>query len=77
MEGLDNLNLNLLDCSGWSFNFSKMLHHSLCPRTKQWLIETALTQHSPLLYQNNLFLLGMQEHDSQRLLNEFEEKNLN
>jgi hypothetical protein len=26
----------------------------------QWLIETALTKQSPLPYQNNLFLLGMQ-----------------
>jgi hypothetical protein len=32
---------------------------------------------SPLLYQNNLFLLEMQKHENQQLLNEFEEKNLN
>jgi hypothetical protein len=31
---------------------------------------------SPPPYQNNLFLLEMQEHESQWLLNEFEEKNL-
>jgi hypothetical protein len=33
MEGMDDLNLNLLDHSGWSFNFSRMLHNSLCPKT--------------------------------------------
>jgi hypothetical protein len=43
----------------------------------QQLIETALTKQSPLPYQNNLFLLETQEHESQWLLNEFEEKNLN
>jgi hypothetical protein len=42
----------------------------------QWLIETALTKQSPLPYQNNLFLLETQEHESQQLLNEFEGKNL-
>jgi hypothetical protein len=39
---------------------------------KQWLIETALTKQSPLPYQNNLFILERQEHESQWLLNEFE-----
>jgi predicted PurR-regulated permease PerM len=43
----------------------------------QWLIETALTKPSLPPYQNNLFLLETQEHESQVLLNEFEEKNLN
>jgi hypothetical protein len=43
----------------------------------QQLIETALTKHLPLPYQNNLFLLEMQEHETQWLLNEFEEKNSN
>jgi hypothetical protein len=43
----------------------------------QWLIETALTKQSPLPYQNNFFLLEMQEQESEQLLNEFEEKNLN
>jgi predicted PurR-regulated permease PerM len=44
----------------------------------QRLIETALTKYRPPQpYQNNLFLLETQEHESQRLLNEFEEKNLN
>jgi hypothetical protein len=42
----------------------------------QWLIETALTKQSPLPYQNNSYLLETQEHESQQLLNEFEEKNL-
>jgi predicted PurR-regulated permease PerM len=43
----------------------------------QQLTEIALTKQSPLPYQNNLFLLETQEHESQWLLNEFEEKNLN
>jgi predicted PurR-regulated permease PerM len=43
----------------------------------QLLTEIALTKQSPLPYQNNLFLLETQEHESQWLLNEFEEKNLN
>jgi predicted PurR-regulated permease PerM len=43
----------------------------------QQLIETALTKHSLPPYQNNLFLLETQEHESQWLLNEFEENNLN
>jgi predicted PurR-regulated permease PerM len=43
----------------------------------QRLIETVLTKQSPSPYQNNLFPLEMQEHKNQRLLNEFEEKNLN
>jgi hypothetical protein len=43
----------------------------------QWLIETALPKQSPLPYPNNLFLLKTQKHESQWLLNEFEEKNLN
>jgi hypothetical protein len=76
MEGLDDLNLNLLNHSGQSFNFSRMLHNFLCPRTNT-AVETALTKLSPLPYQNNLFLLEMQEHENQQLLNEFEEKNLN
>jgi hypothetical protein len=33
MEGLDDLNLNLLGHNGWNFNFSKMLHNPLCLRT--------------------------------------------
>jgi predicted PurR-regulated permease PerM len=43
----------------------------------QLLTEIALTKQSPLPYPNNLFLLETQKHESQRLLNEFEEKNLN
>jgi hypothetical protein len=43
----------------------------------QWLIETALTKKSPLPYPNNLFVLETQECESQWLLNEFEEMNLN
>jgi hypothetical protein len=31
--GLDDLSLKLLDRSGRSFNFSRMLHNSLCPRS--------------------------------------------
>jgi predicted PurR-regulated permease PerM len=42
----------------------------------QRVIETALTKQSLLPYQNNLFLLEMQEYENQWLLNEFEEKNL-
>jgi hypothetical protein len=77
MEGLGDLNLNLLDQSGWSFNFSRMLHNSCVQGLIQRLTETALTKQSPSPYQNNLFLLETQEHESQQLLNEFEEKNLN
>jgi hypothetical protein len=33
LEGLGDLNLKLLDCSGWRFNFSRMLHNSLCLKT--------------------------------------------
>jgi hypothetical protein len=43
----------------------------------QRLIEAALTKYRPPQpYQNNLFLLETQKHESQQLLNEFEEKNL-
>jgi hypothetical protein len=42
----------------------------------QQLIETALTKQSPPHDQNNLFVLETLEHESQRLLHEFEEKNL-
>jgi hypothetical protein len=42
----------------------------------QWLIETALTKQLPPPYENNLVLLETQEHESQWLLNDFEEKNL-
>jgi hypothetical protein len=77
MEGLDDLNLNLLSRGGRSFNFSRMLHNSLCLRTNTAVIVTALTKQSPPPYPNDLFLLETQEHESQQLLNEFEEKNLN
>lgn len=41
----------------------------------QRLIETALTKQTPGTYQqNNLLLLDTAEHESQRLLAEFEEK---
>jgi hypothetical protein len=43
----------------------------------QWLIERALPKQLPPLYPNNLFLIKAQKHESQWLLNEFEEKNLN
>jgi predicted PurR-regulated permease PerM len=43
----------------------------------QWLIETVFTKQSPPPYKNNLFLLEIQKHESQQLLNEFEENNLN
>jgi hypothetical protein len=43
----------------------------------QGLIETALIEQPPQPYQNNLFLLEGQEHESQKFLNESEEKNLN
>jgi hypothetical protein len=76
IEGLGDLNLNLLGHSEWSFNFSRMLHNSLCPRTNT-AVETALTKQSPLPYPNNLFLLETQKHENQWLLNEFEEMNLN
>jgi hypothetical protein len=43
----------------------------------QQLIETALIKQSPPPCPNNLFLLETQTHESQCLLNEHEEKNLN
>jgi hypothetical protein len=64
MEGLDDLNFNLLDHSGCSFNFSRMLHNSLCPRTNI-VVEAALTKQLPLPYKNNLVILETQEHESQ------------
>jgi hypothetical protein len=77
MEGMDDLNLNLLDHSGWSFIFSRMLYNSLYLR-----INTVVNWDSPhqtftTAQPKYLFLLETQKYEDQQLLNEFEEKNLN
>jgi hypothetical protein len=75
MERLDGLNLNLFGCSGQSFNFSRMLHNSCVQGLIQQLRQSSLNNHPPP-YTNKLILLETQKHESQQLLNEFEERNL-
>jgi hypothetical protein len=55
MEGLDDLNLNLVDRSGWSFNFSRMLHNSLCLRTNTVVNRDSSHQTITSAYKNNCF----------------------
>jgi hypothetical protein len=49
----------------------------LCPRTNTVVNWDSPHQTITPPYQNNLFLLEMQECEIQQLLNEFEEQNLN
>jgi hypothetical protein len=77
MEGLDYLNLNSLVIVARVLILVGCYIIPCVRGLTQLLTEIALTKQSPLPYPNNLFLLETQKHESQRLLNEFEEKNLN